>query len=265
MACADYTQLRDQAVSAARLGGVAAMQWFRRPDLEIELKADESPVTAADQAAEQVIRACIFEQRPDDSWIGEETGSVSGSTDYNWICDPIDGTRNFIRGIPLWATLVACEHSEHGVVAAAVYIPALDEMYEAYLGGGARCDGQSIQVSTIETLEHSLFCFETMAWFENFGLLDVYMRMHHDTALQRGISDAYAHMLIASGCAECMIEPSLSVWDVAASSLIVSEAGGRFSDLHGAANIRSQNAVISNGHVHQACLQHITAGESSDV
>ncbi len=259
-----FVVIRDQALAAARLGGTAAMQWFRSPSLKVELKDDQSPVTVADKAAEAAIRTSILGQRPNDSWIGEETGSHEGSSDYRWICDPIDGTRNFIYGIPLWSTLVACEHKEHGVIAAAVYIPALDEMYEAYLGGGARCDGQDIHVSDVKTLDKSLFCFETMEWFENFGLVDVYMTMNHCTALQRGLTDAYAHMLIASGRAECMIEPSLSVWDVAASSLIVTEAGGRFSDLDGTASIRSHNAVVSNGYVHDACLACIAENRDQE-
>ncbi|NRA38884.1 MAG: histidinol phosphate phosphatase, partial [Planctomycetes bacterium] len=170
----DYVAIRDQAVKAARLGGTAAMRWFQAHDLEVTLKDDQSPVTVADQAAEQTIRDSILSQCPDDSWIGEETGTLDGTSDYNWICDPIDGTKNFIRGIPLWATLVACEHKTAGVIAAAVYIPALDEMYEAYKGGGARWNGTQIRVSEIQNLEQSLFCFETMEWFENFGLLDVF-------------------------------------------------------------------------------------------
>ncbi len=230
------------------------MRHFRRPDLQVENKHDDSPVTVADREAEAAIAAAVRAARPADAWLGEETGAGVGTSPYTWIVDPIDGTRNFVRGIPLWAVLVACEHAEQGVVAAAVGIPGLDEWYDAELGGGARLNGAAIHVSGIPDLAGSLFCFESPSWFTRNGLDGCFRELCEVTVLQRGICDAYGHMLVATGRAELVVEPQLKVWDVAATSLVVREAGGRFSDLAGTPSIRSDTAVLSNGRVHQAAL-----------
>jgi len=249
---------RAVAIEAARAGGRAALRHFRRPDLAVEWKPDDSPVTRADREAEAAIRATIAAAFPDDAWTGEETGSAeslggSGTSGRRWIVDPIDGTRNFVRGVPLWATLVACEQALPGgdkVVAAAVLIPALDEAYDAVLGGGARCNGQPIRVSGTASLAQALWCFEAPSWFRRHQLDAVWDHLDRGTALQRGLGDAYAHMLVASGRAEVVVEPALSVWDVAATSLVVTEAGGRFSDLDGTPSIRSNHAIVTNGLLH---------------
>jgi histidinol phosphatase-like enzyme (inositol monophosphatase family) len=261
---ADLSRVRDVALDAARAGGRAALPFFRKPgevsSLKIEIKSDESPVTQADREAEAACHAVIAKAFPDDGWIGEETGEVAGSSPRRWIIDPIDGTRNFIRGIPLWSTLVACEEFDARgarVIAGAVYLPGIDEIYDAALGRGARCNGASIRVSQTDRLHDSLFCYETPGWFKRFRLETLFNTLCDQTALQRGGGDAYYHMLVASGRAEIVIEPSLCVWDVAATSLIVSEAGGRFSDLAGNSDIRSGNAVITNGRLHADVLNLI--------
>jgi histidinol-phosphatase len=246
-------QLRRLALAAAEAGGQAALRHFRRPDLDVEWKSDQSPVTIADREAEAACQQVILAACPQDAWLGEETGARAGGSGRRWIVDPIDGTRNFVRGIPLWSTLVACEEGDR-IIAAAVVIPALDERYDAYLGGGARCNGTPIQVSTIAQLDQALFCYESPNWFYANEMTAVFDHLNRCTALQRGLGDAYAHMLVASGRAELVVEPQLSVWDVAATSLIVSEAGGRFSDLSGTPSIHSGNALVTNGHLHDAAL-----------
>jgi histidinol-phosphatase len=261
-----WMQARSVAIEAARAGGRAAAKHFRRPDqsrqrLAVEYKEDDSPVSRADRESEEACKIIIASAFPGDGWLGEETGTTEGSTGRRWIVDPIDGTRNFLRGIPLWSTLVACETTDADgdrVIASAVYLPILDEMYDAVRGGGARCNEQPIRVSSVATLGESLFCYETPGWFERFGLRRVFDALCQRTALQRGGGDAYFHMLVASGRAEFVIEPSLSVWDVAATSLIVGEAGGVFSDLSGKPDIRAGNAVVSNGVVHAQVLQAIS-------
>lgn len=251
--------LRDLALAAARAGAAAAMAHFRRPDLQVETKHDDSPVTVADREAEAAIAAAIRAARPGDAWLGEETGASAGGP-YRWIVDPIDGTRNFVRGIPLWAVLVACEHAERGVVAAVVGIPGLGEWYDAVLGGGARLGGEPIRVSRVAALADSLFCYESPGWFGRNRMDAAFAGLCAATALQRGICDAYGHMLVATGRAELVVEPQLKVWDVAATSLVVREAGGRFSDLAGTPSIRSDNAVVSNGLVHEAALAIVRRG-----
>ncbi len=252
-----HCQARDVAVAAAQAGGRAALAHFRRPDLQVEWKSDESPVTVADREAEAACKSLIQKNFPNDAWLGEETGESLGSSGIDngrrWIVDPIDGTRNFVRGVPLWATLVACEE-QNQVVAAAVFIPALNEMYDAVYGGGARCNGTAIQVSKIAQLDQALFCYESPAWFSKNKMDAAFTALNQLTALQRGLCDAYGHMLVASGRAEIVVEPQLSVWDVAATSLVVNEAGGRFSDLRGTTSIRSGNAVVTNGLLHAAAL-----------
>lgn len=241
------------------------MAYFRHAGLTVEWKSDDSPVTRADREAEAAIRAVVRAARPDDAWLGEETGEEGGGSGLRWIVDPIDGTRNFVRGIPLWATLVGCEEDAPAgprMVAAAVLIPPLAECYDAFLGGGARLNGAAIRVSPATRLDQALFCFESMGWFEKHGLRGLYDDLSHRTALQRGLCDAYGHMLVASGRAEVVVEPQLSVWDVAATSLVVSEAGGRFTDLAGTPSLRSGNAVVTNGALHDEVLRMI-AGHSS--
>jgi histidinol-phosphatase len=251
-----HWQLRSVAAAAAEAGGRAALRHFRRPDLQVEWKSDESPVTVADREAEAACQQVISAAFPQDAWLGEETGETGGGSGRRWIVDPIDGTRNFVRGVPLWATLVACEEHDR-VVAAAVVIPALSESYDAVLGGGARCNGSTIRVSGITRLDQALFCYESPGWFHKNGLSAVFDDLNRSTALQRGLCDAYGHMLVASGRAEVVVEPQLSVWDVAATSLVVNEAGGRFSDLHGTPSIRSGNALVTNGALHETVLARL--------
>ncbi len=256
-----WLRLRAVACAAANAGGRAALARFHdRERLAVEAKSDESPVTIADREAEAACQATIVAAYPDDAWLGEESGG-RGETGAvgtrRWIVDPIDGTRNFVRGVPLWATLVACEEvgpAGTRVVASAVAIPALDELYDAVLGGGARLDGAPIRVSPVATLAGALWCFEARHFWRKAGLDALFDHLGDHTQLQRGLADAYGHMLVASGRAEVVVEPSLAVWDVAATSLVVSEAGGRFSDLDGAPSIRSNNAVVSNGRVHDETL-----------
>jgi len=249
-------------MAAARAGGRAALPYFRRADLVVEWKADESPVTVADRAAEEAIHAVVRAAYPADGWLGEETGTENGTSGRRWIVDPIDGTRNFVRGVPLWATLVACEEdTPQGtrIVASAVGIPGLDEWYDAVLGCGARCNGVAIHVAPTTQLAEALWCFETPSWFRKEGLGGVFEALVTRTALQRGLGDAYGHMLIASGRAEVMVEPHLSVWDVAATSLVVSEAGGKFSDIDGTPSLRAGNALVTNGILHEIVLDLIAA------
>ena len=257
-----WPQLVEVAIAAAQAGAAAALPHFRRADLQVEHKDDDSPVTIADRQAEAAIRAVIRDACPDDGWLGEEAGTVIGRSTRRWIVDPIDGTRNFVRGIPLWATLVACEDLVEGgsrPVAAAVLIPGLDECYHAGLGGGAwyrRADAApvAIAVSDIHDFGQALWCFETPTWFAACGRSRVFTTMTERCGLHRGLGDAYGHMLVASGRAEVVIEPHLAIWDVAATSLVVSEAGGRFSDLDGNDRLDSGHALVTNGHLHQATL-----------
>ncbi|GDY12970.1 histidinol-phosphatase [Planctomycetota bacterium] len=247
------------AETAARAGGAAALAHFRRSGLNIDTKADDSPVTRADRESEAAIRTCIAAAFPEDDWLGEETGATDSGrvSGRRWIVDPVDGTRNFIRGIPLWSVLIACEEfSAAGsqIVASAVGFPALDEWYSAVRGGGARCGQSPVQVSAISRLADSGMAYYTRAWFTKAGLGPLFDELESATAIHRGGGDAYGHALVASGRMECIVEPGLQVWDAAATSLLVEEAGGRWSDLAGKADLRAGTLVLSNGLVHDQVL-----------
>lgn len=253
-----WWQARAVAMAAATAGGRAALAHYRSAHLVAERKADDSPVSIADRAAEAAVQALVREAFPDDGWLGEETGTGGPArSGRRWIVDPIDGTRNFLRGIPLWSTLVACaEETPAGprVIAAAAALPALGELYDAVRGGGARLDGRRLQVSACATLDQALFCYETPGWFARAGLTGAFTELCAATGLQRGGGDAFFHLLVAAGRAEVVVEPSLSIWDIAATSLIVEEAGGRWSTLDGRVDLHAGEAVLTNGALHEPVL-----------
>lgn len=225
----------------------------------MEAKADASPVSIADREAEAEIRRLLRAARPADGWLGEETGTESGSSGRRWIVDPIDGTRNFVRGIPLWSTLVACVDGPEGderVLAAAAGFPALGEWYDAGLGLGARQDGTAIRVSAVQELAQAGFGYYTYEQFRKHGYAALFTAFSGACALARGGGDAYMHVLVASGRLDLCVEAKLAPWDLAATSLIVAEAGGRVTGFDGRGGLRAGNGdvVLSNGHLHEAAL-----------
>ena len=221
-----------------------------RSGLAIETKPDLTPVTEADRAVEAELRRILGEQRPDDALLGEEQG-VAGAASRRWLLDPIDGTRNYSRGIPVWATLVALEADaviEVGVVSA----PALARRWWAERGAGAFANGEEIHVSAVSTIESSVLSFA----IEN-EVPAIARRAWH----ARGFGDFWSYMLIAEGSVDGAIDgPGVKEWDLAATQVIVEEAGGRFSDFSGERRIDSGSAVASNGLVHDELLAAV-AGE----
>ena len=217
---------------------------FRALDLVVQTKPDRSPVTEADLAVEAELRAVLGSERPDDAVLGEEEGE-RGSGPRRWIVDPIDGTRNYLRGIPVWATLVALE--EGGVVTTGVVsAPALGRRWWAGRGAGAFADGEPIRVSDVLRVEDAAV---------SFGL-DRPLPPLADRAWHvRGFGDFWAHMLVAEGALDGAIDAvGVSLWDLAAVQVIVEEAGGRFSDFAGASRADGGSAVSSNGLLHEELL-----------
>lgn len=217
---------------------------FRSRDLVVETKPDLTPVTEADLAVEAAIRERLAIERPDDAMLGEEHGETGTGT-RRWIVDPIDGTRNYSRGIPVWATLIALEVdgvAQLGVVSA----PALGRRWWAERGGGAHVDGDRVRVSAVRriedavlslALEHPLPSLAAQAWHA------------------RGYGDFWAHMLVAEGAIDGAIDAiGVSVWDLAPVQVIVEEAGGTFTDFAGAHRADGGSAISSNGHLHAALL-----------
>ncbi len=222
-----------------------------RTGLAVETKPDLTPVTEADRAGESELRRLLSEQRPDDAILGEEEG-VSGGGSRRWILDPIDGTRNYTRGVPIWATLVALEESgtvQAGVVSA----PALERRWWAERGAGAFADGERLAVSAVARVEDAVLSFA----YED-GVPDIASRAWH----VRGFGDFWAHMLVAEGAVDGAVDAlGVSEWDLAAVQVIVEEAGGRFSDFSGASRIDGRGAVTSNGLLHDELVSAVGTGQ----
>ena len=215
-----------------------------RSGLAIETKPDLTPVTEADRAVEAELRRLLTEERPDDAVLGEE-GGAAGAGSRRWIVDPIDGTRNYARGIPVWATLIALE-SDGVVSVGVVSAPALGRRWWAERGGGGYANGEPMHVSAIGRVEEAVLSFS----IEN----DV-PALAHRAWHARGLGDFWAHMLVAEGAVDGAVDAiGISEWDVAAVQVIVEEAGGRFSGFDGVSRIDSGTAITSNGLLHEELL-----------
>lgn len=215
-----------------------------RTGLAVETKADLTPVTQADRAVEAEIRRILGSERPADAILGEEQGAA-GVGARRWIVDPIDGTRNYSRGIPVWATLIALE--DDGVVRTGVVsAPALGRRWWAERGAGAFADGERVHVSAIARVEDAVLSFA----LEN-EVPEIALRAWH----ARGFGDFWPYMLVAEGSVDGAVDANgVNEWDLAATQVIVEEAGGRFSDRAGEARIDGGSAVASNGLLHDDLL-----------
>ena len=246
----------DAAVEAARAAGEIALGYFRG-GVEVTLKADATPVTQADREAERAIVEILGRAFPEYGVLGEEFGG-RGSTDVRWIVDPIDGTKNFVRGIPLWATLIALE--ERGeVTVGVVHNPARGDLYTARRGGGAWKNGERVRVSDVSTLDRAFLVHAGLSILREAGHWDGFVRLVDATDRQRGFGDYVGYGLLAEGKAEIYLEVDLKPWDLAAPRILVEEAGGRFTDLAGRPTIYSGTALATNGRLHDAVLALLRA------
>lgn len=246
---------------------------FRRPDLAVETKPDLTPVTEADRAVELALREEIGRRRPGDSVLGEEFGEgVGRASARRWIVDPIDGTKNFVRGIPVWATLLALEE-EGALVVGAVSAPALGRRWWAARGLGAFAGaaggagpagglGTPIRVSQVSVLADAQVSGGGLAGWEEHGGPTGPVRLALRCWRDRAFGDFWSHMLVAEGACEIALDPVVSLWDLAAVKVIVEEAGGRFTDLGGVARADGGSAVSTNGLLHDEALA-ILRGEGA--
>jgi histidinol-phosphatase len=226
---------------------------FRAGDLKVETKPDLTPVSEADHAAEELIRDRLATARPGDAVFGEEFGT-SGESRRRWIVDPIDGTKNYVRGVPVWATLLALEEDGEmrvGVVSA----PALGHTWWAARGEGAFVDGRPITVSSVGALADAQLCYSDFLWWERYGLGPEFEELARAVWRTRGFGDFWSHVLVAEGAADIAAEPVVALWDLAPLLVIVEEAGGRFTDLQGNRTADGGNALATNGRLHDAVLQ----------
>jgi histidinol-phosphatase len=240
------------ALELADIADAITAQAFRRGDLRVETKPDLTPVTEADRGVEQALREHIGAMRPDDAVLGEEFGS-SGASTRRWYIDPIDGTKNFVRGIPVFATLVALE-LDGEVVAGVCSAPALHARWWAARGMGAFADGRRIHVSRVASLGDAQLSYDSLPGFEAEGLGERFLELARRCWRTRGFGDFWSHVLVAEGAVDIAVEPVVSPWDLAPLKIIVEEAGGRFTDLSGAARIDGGSAASSNGLLHDATL-----------
>jgi histidinol-phosphatase len=223
----------------------------------VHTKPDLTPVSEADHAAEEMLRTRIAAARPGDAIVGEEYG-VDGGGSRRWIIDPIDGTKNYVRGVPVWATLLALEEDGElrvGVVSA----PALGHTWWAARGEGAFVDGTPIHVSGVSALADAHLCYSDFKhWRAHADLQDEFEALAAQVWRTRGFGDFWSYMLVAEGAADIAAEPIVALWDLAALLPIVEEAGGRFTDLAGNRTADGGNAVGTNGHLHDEVLAALT-------
>jgi histidinol-phosphatase len=225
------------ALSLADLADSISLPRFRARDLRVETKPDLTPVTDADRAVERALRERLAAERPDDAIVGEEEGGADETAVARWILDPIDGTRNFTRGIPVWATLIALERDGETVVGV-VSAPALNRRWHAARGEGAFADGTRLTVSQVARLEDAAVS----------GARALAARAWH----ARDFGDFWQHMLVAEGSLEVAVDPTLSLWDIPAVALVVEEAGGRTTGVDGGP---ARNSLVStNGLLHDEAL-----------
>jgi histidinol phosphatase-like enzyme (inositol monophosphatase family) len=241
------------AVAAARAAGNETLRWFRTAALTVERKGDGSPVTVADRAAETLLREQIAAAFPEDGILGEEFGEKPGESPYRWVLDPIDGTKSFIAGVPLYTTLVAVMEGDRPLLGV-IYAPATGEIVYAaagepsYYTTGADVPTPA-RVSQVERLAEAT-CLTTEA--NSFGRPQssrrrtAYEQLEAACRVTRTWGDAFGYMLVATGRADVMIDPIVNLWDAAALQPIIEGAGGHFSDWQGRPTVHSGNAVATN-------------------
>lgn len=239
------------AIETAILAGRSTLAHFQ-VGTSVDLKADESPVTIADRLAERIIREEVVRRYPGEGILGEEEGE-SGSIDTRWVVDPIDGTKSFVSGVPLYATLLSFETASE-VLVGVCYFPALNELLYAEKGHGAFWNGRPCSVSKKPSLVKAVVATGSTSSMAKHGRLPGFQAIETKAMACRTWGDAYGHALVATGRVEAMIDPIIAHWDISAVSLIVREAGGMFSDFQGNQTL-STEALSSNGLVHPELLE----------
>lgn len=239
------------ATHMAQEAGKVTLEYFGT-ELNVDRKSDRSPVTIADQKAEERLRDLISEQFPDHGIVGEEFGEESGETMYRWIVDPIDGTRSFIRGVPLYGVLVALEHQRDAILGV-IHHPVLKETLRAAKACGCEWNGRPARVSEIEDLSDAMvLTTDTGAVFRRHPAFAE--RLLGGPSRHRTWGDCYGYTLVATGRAEVMMDPKMAIWDSAALKPVIEEAGGVYTDWSGRPTIHGDDALAGNPRLHAAVL-----------
>ncbi|MDE2180125.1 MAG: histidinol-phosphatase [candidate division NC10 bacterium] len=251
-------QLLDFAVEAAREAGEIVMEYFQTA-LSPERKPDRTFVTVADRKAEERLRALIRQAYPNHGILGEEFGEQQSDSGWTWIIDPLDGTASFLHGVPLFGVLLGLEVDGEVVLGVANF-PALGEMISAGRGMGCFWNGRRAAVSGVNDLKEALLLYTDGAGFAPYGREPAFRHLIAATRMHRSWGDCYGHILVATGRAEVMLDPVMSIWDCAALLPILLEAGGTFTDWQGQPTIRGGNAISTNGQLLDQVMQVIKKG-----
>lgn len=241
--------LLEEAVELCRHAGELTLRWFRSIELSVDHKGDGTPVTAADKAAERYLREEIEGRHPDDAIHGEEEDDKGGSSGRRWIIDPIDGTKAFTKGVPLYCNLLALE-DEHGLAVGVINLPGLTEVVYAGRGLGAFCNGEPARVSACEYLDEAYLTTSGFGGWSPAALAAV-----NDVGIHlRTWGDGFGYALVATGRVEAMVDQVASPWDIAPAALILAEAGGRFTSMHGHDGYHHGSGLGTNGVLHDELL-----------
>jgi histidinol-phosphatase len=254
----DYAADLAVARQLADLADAITTARFGAADLVVESKPDLTPVSDADRAVEEAIRARLATDRPGDQVLGEEFGGTVAHAGRQWVLDPIDGTKNFVRTVPVWATLIALLVDGEPVVGV-VSAPALGRRWWAHRGGGAFGTAlggvpRRLSVSRVREFEHASLSYASLSGWAELGRRDALVALTDRVWRTRAYGDFWSYMLVAEGAVDLAAEPELSLWDMAALYPIVTEAGGRFTGLDGADGVHQGNAAASNGLLHEGFL-----------
>ncbi|WP_456696512.1 inositol monophosphatase family protein [Aeromicrobium sp. P5_D10] len=238
-----------------------SMDRFGAIDLQVDTKPDMTYVTESDQAVEAAIRRTLKSARTRDIVLGEEQGEDEGTGGRRWIIDPIDGTSNFVRGVPVWATLIALEEDGE-IVAGCVSAPALGRRWWASKGTGAYTGkslmaSRQIHVSGVSDLENSSLSYSSLGGWDTIGRADAFAALMRRCWRTRAYGDFWSYMLLAEGAVDIATEPELKLWDMAALDIVVREAGGAFTSLAGATGPWGDNALATNGRLHDSAMAYV--------
>ncbi len=251
----DSSKFLNVALQAVKAAERVTLGYYHKK-LRVTLKANLTPVTVADYAAEKAIIKVIQKTFPEHSFIGEESGRSEGNSDYLWVIDPIDGTKNFIAKIPLWGTLIALLHKGEVIVGVS-HLPLLKEMLWAVRGKGAFLNGKKVKVSQKSDLSQSMLSFGSLEAFRHRGWEKNILSLIYHTKRHRAFGDLWAYHLLAAGKLEVVIEASIKIMDVAPFDLIIREAGGLTSDIKGRKLHPEINTfVATNGKLHKEVLNY---------
>ncbi|WP_182866321.1 histidinol-phosphatase [Stieleria mannarensis] len=262
---ADWSSLESGRLSAmvsiARAAGEHTLKYFGTGELHVDAKSDDSPVTIADREAEQLVRRKIAKAFPEDTVQGEEFAETVGQSNYRWVVDPIDGTKSFVCGVPLYSTLLALE-KDGQPIGGVIFIPALGEMVVAALGqgcwhqrretDGAPAEWTRARVSERSELSQAVFVTSEVGSFDARDRAETYKQIERACWITRTWGDGYGYLMVATGRADVMIDPICNAWDVAAILPVMVESGGRFTDWKGVATVRGGDGVGTNGVLHDA-------------